>query len=134
MRTSGTVLVIDDEPGVRRAHARTLERMGLRVLLAQDGEVGLRVFDANADAIGLVILDMGMPVMGGAECFRKLRERTTVPVLVATGYADVEELQVLVDQGAVVLEKPFPSARLVDEVARLIRMPTPVPVARSAAP
>jgi signal transduction histidine kinase/CheY-like chemotaxis protein len=121
IRTRGTVLVIDDEPGVRRAHQRVLERMGLAVLLAQDGEVGLRLFDANADAIGLVVLDMGMPVMGGAECFRNLRQRNLkVPVLVVTGYAEVTELAELVDHGAVVLEKPFPAARLTEEVAKLL--------------
>jgi signal transduction histidine kinase/CheY-like chemotaxis protein len=119
-RRPGTVLVIDDEPGVRRAHARTLARLGHRVLLAQDGEVGLRMFDANADAIALVILDMGMPVMGGAECFRRLRERTGIPVLIATGYADVDELSALVEQGAAVLEKPFPASRLAEEVTRLL--------------
>ncbi len=117
----GTVLVADDEPAVRAGTARILERMGLSALHACNGEEALAQYHDHAAAIDLVILDMGMPVMGGAECFRKLRERSAVPVLVATGYAIDEEAQALVAAGATILEKPFPSSDLRREVARLLQ-------------
>jgi CheY-like chemotaxis protein len=63
---------------------------------------------------------MAMPVMGGAECFRQIRERSSVPVLIATGYAVDAEAQAMVAAGATILEKPFPSADLRREVARLL--------------
>ena len=124
----GTVLVVDDEAAVRNTSMRLLERMGLDVITAENG------LDALAklhDGVQLVVLDMGMPVMGGAECFRRLRERSDVPVLIATGFASDEEAQAIVARGASLLEKPFTSARLKHEVSRLLaRTPT---VSRHAA-
>jgi CheY-like chemotaxis protein len=119
----GTVLLVDDEPAVRTGTARLLKRQGLDVLVATNGAEGLRVFDEHAPKIGLVILDMGMPVMGGAECFRRLRDRSAVPVLVITGYAVDVEAQSLVAQGASLLEKPVPAADLKREVLRLLQPP-----------
>jgi CheY-like chemotaxis protein len=61
--------------------------------------------------------------MGGAECFRALRTKSDVPVLIATGYASDVEVQRLTSEGASLIEKPFSAAQLVDEVARLIPAP-----------
>jgi signal transduction histidine kinase/CheY-like chemotaxis protein len=116
----GTVLVVDDEPAVRSTTARLLERHGLEVITAENGAVALQRFAERASDIRLVILDMGMPVMGGAECFRTLREHSDVPVLIATGYSDDAEAQSLVHAGAAILEKPFSSAQLKAEVLRLL--------------
>ncbi len=115
-----TVLVIDDEPAVRDGTARLLERRGFQVLRAADGAEGLRLFDLHGPAIALVVLDMGMPLMGGAECFSRIRARSTVPILIATGYAVDAEAQALVAQGASLIEKPFSRAMLLGEVSRLL--------------
>jgi signal transduction histidine kinase/CheY-like chemotaxis protein len=120
LRARGTVLVVDDEPLVRLSTSRMLERMGLSVLEAGNGAEGLEVFREHDGAIALVVLDMGMPVMGGAECFRELRTHSQVPVLVATGYAVDEDVQALVAAGAGLLEKPFRMADLTREVTRLL--------------
>lgn len=61
--------------------------------------------------------------MGGAECFRQLRERSNVPVLVMTGYATDCDVQTLVSLGAALLERPAASAELKREVLRLIGQP-----------
>ena len=121
MRATNTVLVVDDEPAVRAGTRRLLERRGYEILVAGDGAEALRVFADNIDAIGLVVLDMGMPIMGGAECFEKLRELSNVPVLVTTGYADDGEVQSLVARGAGLVEKPFDARTLLAEVSRLVR-------------
>ena len=120
--TRATVLVVDDEPLVRSGTRRILERRGLTVLEAGNGEEALVVFKAHAASIGLVILDMGMPVMGGAECFTKLREVAEVPVLIATGYAEDAAAQALIARGAALIEKPFASAALARDVARLLAL------------
>jgi len=114
------VLLIDDEPAVLAGTVRLLERRGFSVLTASNGAEGLDVFDAHGTSIGLVILDMRMPVMGGAECFARLRERGDVPVLVATGYAAEAEVQAMVARGAVLIEKPFESKLLMFQVAQLL--------------
>ncbi len=123
----GTVLVVDDEPAVRTATTRMLERLGLQAIAASSGEEALRLYDEHADQIGLVVLDMGMPGMHGADVFRALRARGSVKVLIATGYAMEEEVQALVSTGARLLEKPFKLTALEDEVRRALR-----PVARVA--
>ena len=116
----GTVLVIDDEPAVRASITRMLERIGLTVLDASNGAEGLRMFDEHRRVIGLVLLDMGMPVMDGATCFHEIRQRSQVPVLIATGYAADADTQKLVAAGARLLEKPFSLEALSREIEALM--------------
>ena len=116
-----TILVVDDEPALRNATRRALERFGYRVLEAADGVRALDVFREHREHIGLVLLDMGMPNMNGAECFRRLRELSPVPVLITTGYTDDAEARALVAAGAGLIEKPFASTTLVIEVTQLLR-------------
>jgi signal transduction histidine kinase/CheY-like chemotaxis protein len=117
----GTVLIADDEPAVLAGTARIVERMGLSAIRASNGEEALARYREHAEAIDVVILDMGMPVMGGAECFHKLRELSAVPVLIATGYAADAEVQGVVARGAELLEKPYVSSDLVAIVGRLVK-------------
>ena len=119
--TDTTILVVDDEPAVRSGTTRILERLGYSVLGASDGAEALRVFEAHENAIGLVVLDMKMPVMDGAECFRRLRKQSAVPVLLATGYAIDEDVQKLVAHGAALIEKPFSASSLTVEVTRVLQ-------------
>jgi len=121
----GLVLIADDEPAVRAGTARIVERMGLSAIQACNGDEALSLYLAQRAAIDLVILDMVMPVMGGAECFRKLREASQVPVLIATGYAIDADVQEMVANGAALIEKPFPSNDLVKQVARLLEAGKP---------
>jgi signal transduction histidine kinase/ActR/RegA family two-component response regulator len=116
----GTVLLVDDEAAVRMTSKRLLERLGLDVVTAENGAEALEAYAKHGSDVRIVILDMGMPVMGGAECFRRLREKSDVPVLIATGYTNDEEAQSLVSAGAQILEKPFSSQQLKTEVLRLI--------------
>jgi signal transduction histidine kinase/ActR/RegA family two-component response regulator len=116
----GTVLIADDEPAVLAGTARIIERMGLSTLRARNGREALELYRAHAGAIDLVVLDMGMPVMGGAECFHELRKTSQVPVLIATGYAADAEVQAMLTRSAELIEKPFVSSDLVAAVARLI--------------
>lgn len=118
-----TVLVVDDEALVRESTCRLLSRMGLDVLPAVNGAEALVLFDEYRERIRVVVLDMGMPVMGGAECFKKLRERSDVPVLIATGYAADDNMRELFAAGARIMEKPFAAADLRREVTQLLESP-----------
>jgi signal transduction histidine kinase/CheY-like chemotaxis protein len=113
------ILVVDDEPMMRTVTRRSLERAGYRVITASDGAEALERYAEHADSVEVVVLDMAMPVMGGAECFRRLRERAPdVRVLFASGYALEQEARDCLAAGALgFLEKPFAAARLVDAVA-----------------
>ena len=126
-----TVLVVDDDALVRESTGRLLTRMGLDVLTASNGHEALAVFDDHGERIRIVILDMGMPTMGGAECFRQLRARSNVPVLVATGYAADDNMRELFAAGARIIEKPYAAAALRNEVTQLLQ-PAPPPFVASA--
>jgi two-component system cell cycle sensor histidine kinase/response regulator CckA len=108
-----SVLLVDDEPAVRGAARRILERMGLRVIEAENGRRGLEAYAADGP-FDLVVADMVMPTMGGREFFLRLREK--VPdacVLLVSGFAPDDAARVLLDAGAVgFLEKPFTAAGL----------------------
>ena len=79
-----TALIIDDEPSVREALARTLETMGFTVRFAADGIAGLNAY--RAEPADLVITDIIMPRSNGVETIRALRaEFPHVPILAISG-------------------------------------------------
>lgn len=83
------ILLIDDEPAVREVWSDYLMRRGYRVLTAENGLVGTEVFRSHADEIGVVILDMVMPELGGKETLDRLREiKPTVKVIITSGYSE----------------------------------------------
>jgi two-component system, cell cycle sensor histidine kinase and response regulator CckA len=117
----GTVLMVDDERIVRRAGRRLLEKLGYRVLMAEDGREGLRRFVESRSEIAAVILDLIMPVMDGAEMFRKIREiDPEVRVILASGYSREEMADNLLAEGADgFLQKPFDLEALREQLAGL---------------
>jgi signal transduction histidine kinase/CheY-like chemotaxis protein len=110
---SYSVLVVDDEPAVRGAARRILERMGLRVAEAENGRRALEAFAADGP-FDLVVCDMVMPAMGGRELVLRLRERAPgARVLLVSGFAPDEDARSLLETGAMgFLEKPFTAAAL----------------------
>lgn len=83
----GTVLLAEDEPCVRAATSRMLERLGFEVAAATNGREALEVFQIQRDRIVIVILDVNMPEMNGIDAYKRLEEEgIEVPVVVCTGY------------------------------------------------
>lgn len=117
----GTVLVVDDEAMMRAGAARIIEALGLTTLSAGDGEEALAVFEQNPDVV-FVLLDMAMPRMGGAACFKELRKRKPkLKILITSGYTDHAEAQALLAAGANgFLEKPYTAEQLATEVDRIL--------------
>jgi signal transduction histidine kinase/ActR/RegA family two-component response regulator len=113
-----TVLVVEDEPAVRRAVQRNLERLGFRVLAAHDGEDALRITD-SLDGVDLLLSDVVMPGIDGPELACRLRAKwPDLPVLFVTGYsADRLARTDAVGSHDRVLEKPYQ----LDELVRTIR-------------
>jgi PAS domain S-box-containing protein len=122
---AGTVLVVDDESIIRDLAHSALEATGLRVLEARDGLEAVELFQAGRERIDLVLLDMTMPRMGGAEAFRHIRELAPgTRVLLTSGYTQRESLESLADlppDGF--LQKPFRVRELVSKVRDLLRQP-----------
>lgn len=106
MRNSGseTILLVEDEPAVRQLFAQALVRAGYRVLEARNGQEALKVFDQHDDSIDLLLTDMRMPYMGGAELAQQLRSRRfSLKLLCISGYPDGDASEF----GADFLAKPF---------------------------
>jgi two-component system, cell cycle sensor histidine kinase and response regulator CckA len=115
-RGQGTVLVVEDEEGVREVVVRMLERLGFHVITAVDGPDGLRVLDEHDGGVTAVLLDLSMPRMGGPETVRLLRQRAPeLPVVLMSGYTEQDVASKILDGlgGAVgFLQKPFLSEDL----------------------
>jgi PAS domain S-box-containing protein len=110
-RGQGTVLVVEDEEGVREVVGRMLERLGFQVITATDGVDALRVLGEHADGVAAVLLDLSMPRMGGPETVQLLRERSPgLPVVLMSGYTEQDMAsKILNGAGGAVgfLQKPF---------------------------
>jgi len=86
---SGTVLVVEDEAGVREVAERMLQEIGFDTIAAVDGRDALEIMDRLGDSITAVLLDLSMPRMGGLETFRHLREaRPRLPIIMMSGYTE----------------------------------------------
>lgn len=107
----GTVLVIDDELQIRRLLKTTLEAEHYRIREADTGQAGLvELAHQKPDA---VLLDLGLPDMDGLEVLRRLREWSSVPVIVLSVRQGVEDKVAALDAGANdYLTKPFHGAEL----------------------
>jgi two-component system, OmpR family, KDP operon response regulator KdpE len=115
-----SVLVIDDEVQILRLLRITLEAAGFNVLEADTGKFGLgEAARCQPDAI---VLDLGLPDMGGLEVLRQLREWSRVPVLVLTVLAAESDKVAALDAGADdYLTKPFGSAELTARLRAILR-------------
>ena len=115
----GTILFIDDEETLRRLAQSALERNGWRVLLAENGAEGVRLFAEHRDSITAVILDMAMPVMSGEEALDRMKAiRSGVPVIVSTGYGESEAARQFAGRDtAGFLEKPYTVSQLMEAIA-----------------
>jgi two-component system KDP operon response regulator KdpE len=114
------VLVIDDEPQIRRALRAGLERNGCTVSLAAAGEEGLDL--AALQPPDVVILDLAMPGMDGLEVCRQLREWSRVPVIVLSVREGEQDKIAALDLGADdYLTKPFSLGELLARMRALLR-------------
>lgn len=116
----GTILVIDDEPQLRRALESVFTQRGYEVVQAASGEDGLvRVAEKAPD---VVILDLMLPGMSGIETARALRRMTKAPILVLSVKGAEEDKILALDQGADdYLTKPFSTGELLARVRALLR-------------
>ena len=116
----GSILVVDDEPRLLSFLRSELKASGYQVSVATDGKGALRA--AAARGPELVILDVGLPDMDGFEVCRRLRETSSVPILMLTARAnDTDKVEGL-DAGADdYLTKPFSTSELLARVRALLR-------------
>jgi two-component system response regulator FixJ len=117
-----TVLVIDDDPSVRRALDRLLRAEGFEVETFSSGAVFLAALD-RGERSGCAVLDVRMPGLSGFEVLERLAARgSTLPVILITGHGDATMATRAMDAGcAAFLAKPFEDDALLDAIRDALR-------------
>ncbi len=111
------ILVVDDDPVVRRLVAVTLSDEGHEVRTASNGAEALEIVDGGCPEV--IVLDLEMPEVDGRTCYRELRTRgCEAPVLVLSAYGAHRARKELGAEAA--LDKPFDPFELVRRLERLI--------------
>ena len=108
------MLVVDDEPAVRKGVTFMLERLGFSVFAAEDGVEAVEIFRRHGETIRCVVCDLTMPRMGGWQTLEALRALAPgLPVILASGYSQAEVMEgEHPEKPQAFLGKPFDAAEL----------------------
>ena len=119
-----TILVVEDGDAVRNLVCVMLVENGYRVLEARNGHHALRVSEAHTEPIQLVLTDVVMPNMKGAELAERLRRaRPDLRILLMSGYAEAPVIERLSRDPVAFLPKPFTSVELVEKIRQVLDAP-----------
>jgi CheY-like chemotaxis protein/two-component sensor histidine kinase len=110
-----TILVAEDEEVLRNLARNVLEGLGYKVLLVENGEEAVKLYEEYGERIDLLLLDVVMPRIGGWEAYEQIRKlRGDVPLIFMTGYSSetvqsrfVKQNKSIEELGAVVIQKPY---------------------------
>jgi len=115
-----TVLVVDDEKSLRDFVRRNLEVRHFRVLTASNGLEAISLF--NTEQLDLVIMDLMMPHLDGMETTRRIRQSSTIPIIILTALGEETEKIQAFDLGADdYLTKPFGVGELLGRIKAVLR-------------
>ena len=117
-----TILVVDDEEGIRVPSAQILEANGYKALTAASGESALDIFRHNPEAVDLVLLDLAMPGMGGAQCLKEmLAIHPETRVIIVSGYLANTQVKESLEAGAkAMIAKPYQMSTLLRQVRAVL--------------
>ena len=124
---SETILLVDDEAMILDIAQEMLQSKGYATLRAQSGEQALEIFRNERGSIDLVILDLGMPGIGGEKCLEELRKISPqAKVIVASGYSGHKIAKRPGDYGAAgFVHKPFPLGEILHIIRSVLDGPPP---------
>ncbi|MBF0528464.1 MAG: response regulator [Deltaproteobacteria bacterium] len=117
-----TILLADDEPSIRNFASKALQHFGYTVIVATSGEEAVEIFSSAPKQINLVILDIGMPGMGGYQCLQELLNiDQAAKVVIASGYSVADQLKKSLEAGAAgFVRKPYQLNDLLDNVRAVL--------------
>lgn len=120
MSNKSKILIVDDEPMIRRILSTRLNMAGYDVVLANDGEEALTVF--KQESPDLIVLDVMMPKLNGLEVCQELRKSTDIPIIMLTALGDVADRITGLQLGADdYLPKPFSPKELEERINAILR-------------
>lgn len=120
-----TILFVDDEEIIVEVARDMLEILGYKVLVAQSGEDAVKIYQQQRDSIDLVIQDMVMPGMNGADVFKAIKKSNpNVKVILASGYVMNKQIAAVMDAGCrAFMQKPFRLEELSSKVREVLDEP-----------
>lgn len=120
-----TILLVDDEQVIVDVARDMLEILGYQVIVAQDGQDAIDIFTQQTDEIDLVILDMVMPGLSGADVFQALKKiNPKVKVILASGYIMNRQISAVMEQGCrAFMPKPYRLEDLSTRVREILDAP-----------
>jgi DNA-binding NtrC family response regulator len=120
--TRKTVLVLDDEPGVRKLVSVVLTGNGYTVLTADNGENAIKAFTKNKQPVDLLLLDVVAPGLSGPMVAERIAAlQPGLRVLFMSGYQDTGVVRrYVLEKGFALLEKPFTADQLVKKVREVL--------------
>jgi two-component system, cell cycle sensor histidine kinase and response regulator CckA len=127
-RGTETILIVEDEEGVRRVLLEMLSQQGYRVLVASSGPEAIALCDKEQGTIDLLITDVIMPKMSGRELADNLRAcRAGLKVLFVSGYTDSAIVHHgILEEGTVFLQKPFTPEQIAGKVRHVLDEAPPI--------
>ncbi len=122
IKERGEILIVDDEVLIREMLKEALTESGYSVIQAKDGEEGYNLYKEKKDNILLTIMDLNMPKKNGRELFYEMKKLDkNIKVLIITGYTLNEQVQELLDNGAIdCFKKPFKIPSLLEKVNEVV--------------
>ena len=121
-RGTETVLLVDDDESIRGFAEQALMKFGYTVITASTGEEALRIYSAKPKDIALVVMDLGMPGMGGHKCLQELLQMdSNAKIIIASGYSFSGHVKKSMEAGAVgYVGKPYQLADLLNTVREVL--------------
>lgn len=122
LRGRGTILLIDDEEVILEVTREMIRRLGYRVLTARGGKEAIHILKNGGEAIDLIILDMIMPGMSGAETFDIIQDiRPGLKVILSSGYSLNEQALRILERGCMAfIQKPFSQRDLSQKIQEVL--------------
>ncbi len=123
LKGKATVLVVDDEPSIRKLIVDTLQTFGYTFLEASSGPDALRISANRGGEIDVLLTDVVMPDMNGVELARTIRKsRPTTKVIFTSGYTDHAVLDPgMIDKETVFLQKPITPRKLICKLSSMLK-------------
>ena len=100
VKGTGCILIVDDEEIMRSTAQEILANLGYEILIAENGEQALEIYEREKDKIDLILLDMIMPVMNGRDCFFELRKLDpSIKIVLTSGFTRDDDLNDMRESG-----------------------------------
>ena len=122
MQDAATILLVEDEDGVRELIEEGLKFHGYQIIVAKNGAEALAIYKAASHSIDLLLTDVVMPKMSGHELTQKITAiNPSIKTLYITGYTDARIMDHGIGKSATnLLQKPFTIGKLIDKIASLL--------------